>query len=254
MTELAQNTDWHRWLARWDAQQAGYLPHREDRFTVIASAVAALREDPLVLDLGCGPGSLSARVLARLPSARVVAVDADPVLLMLGRHALEHLGDRLVWVDADLRDEAWPNALPVNPPFDAVISTTALHWLHVPELASLYRRLAGLLRPGGAFLDGDHMPHDDDQPTISALARHVADAEPAADPIRETWSEWWAAIEDDPAFAAAFAQRARRRLEHAADEDAPAYSVHKRLLLEAGFAEVGTVWQWGSDRVLSAVR
>jgi trans-aconitate methyltransferase len=34
-----------------------------------------------VLDLGCGPGSLAARLLERLPAASVVAIDSYPLLL-----------------------------------------------------------------------------------------------------------------------------------------------------------------------------
>ena len=74
------------WIARWDRQQEVYLPDREERFTALIDAVEAGtgRPDPLVLDLGCGPGSLSARLLARIPAATVIAVDADPVTLSLG--------------------------------------------------------------------------------------------------------------------------------------------------------------------------
>src|SRR5450755_5013832 len=78
-----------RWIERWDGQQQGYLPDREERFTILIDAVeaGAGRPDPLVLDLGCGPGSLAVRLLARLPAAAVVAVDTDPVTLALGRAA-----------------------------------------------------------------------------------------------------------------------------------------------------------------------
>ncbi len=75
------------WIERWDAQQELYMPDREERFTALIDAVeeGAGRPDPLVIDLGCGPGSLSVRLLDRLPEANVVAVDADPLLLGLGR-------------------------------------------------------------------------------------------------------------------------------------------------------------------------
>ena len=78
-----------RWIDRWDAQQEWYMPDREDRFTVLIDAVEAGvgRDGPLVLDLGCGPGSLAVRLLDRIPAARVVAVDTDPLLLALGRAA-----------------------------------------------------------------------------------------------------------------------------------------------------------------------
>src|SRR5580692_12515812 len=77
------------WIDRWDRQQEVYMPDREERFTALIDAVEAGtgRPDPLVLDLGCGPGSLAVRLLARLPAATVIAADADPVTLSLGRAA-----------------------------------------------------------------------------------------------------------------------------------------------------------------------
>ena len=76
-----------QWVSRWDAQQEWYMPDREERFTVLIDAAEAGvgRDDPLVLDLGCGPGSLAVRLLDRMPAARVVAIDTDPLLLALGR-------------------------------------------------------------------------------------------------------------------------------------------------------------------------
>lgn len=80
------------WIHRWDRQQESYLTDREERFQVIADVVeaAADRQDPLVVDLGCGPGSLSARVLDRIPGAEVVGVDVDPLLLGLAAAAYGH--------------------------------------------------------------------------------------------------------------------------------------------------------------------
>ncbi|MFV2118194.1 alkaline phosphatase D family protein [Streptomyces sp. Act-28] len=69
------------WIRRWDLQQQRYACDREARFTVIAdvveTAVAGVRR-PLVADLGCGPGSLAAR-LAADPTA-----ERPDVLLLLG--------------------------------------------------------------------------------------------------------------------------------------------------------------------------
>src|SRR3984885_6155142 len=77
------------WIARWDRQQEVYLPDREERFTALIDAVeaGAGRSDPLVIDLGCGPGSLAVRLLDRLPRATVIGIDADPVSLALGQAA-----------------------------------------------------------------------------------------------------------------------------------------------------------------------
>src|SRR5215469_13243556 len=77
------------WVGRWDAQQELFMPDREERFDVLIDAVeaGAGRGDPLVLDLGSGPGSLAVRLLDRMPAARIVAIDTDPLLLALGRAA-----------------------------------------------------------------------------------------------------------------------------------------------------------------------
>jgi SAM-dependent methyltransferase len=77
------------WIDRWDRQQEESLPDREDRFTALIDAVeeGTERPDPLVLDLGCGPGSLAVRLLDRLPRATVIGIDADPVSLTLGQAA-----------------------------------------------------------------------------------------------------------------------------------------------------------------------
>jgi Methylase of polypeptide chain release factors len=70
LPELDRDTA-REWIERWDRQQEESLPDREDRFTALIDAVeeGTIRPDPLVLDIGCGPGSLGVRLLARLPRA-----------------------------------------------------------------------------------------------------------------------------------------------------------------------------------------
>jgi SAM-dependent methyltransferase len=106
------------------------------------------------LDLGCGPGSLLRRMLDRFPHARSLAVDLDPVLLTMRRQVHGSVGGRLTWVDADLCDPNWSHP-PAVRQVDAVLSTTALHWLPCNALARLYHQIGSLVREGGVFLNGD---------------------------------------------------------------------------------------------------
>ncbi|WP_426513990.1 methyltransferase domain-containing protein [Dactylosporangium sp. McL0621] len=139
--------DWDDWLHRWDAQQEGYVPEREARFTAMFDVLAALLPDGFTaVDLACGPGSIAQRLLARFPAARVVAVDMDPVMLALGRGALGDAGGRLRWVEADLAAPGWVAELG-EPRVDAVLSSTALHWLWPDSLTRVYRELASLRPP-----------------------------------------------------------------------------------------------------------
>src|SRR5207245_282673 len=106
-----------------------YLPDREQRFTAMLDVLeAVLPEQFVAIDLACGPGSISQRLLARFARASCIAVDFDPVLLMLGQQVLKEMQGHLRWVEADLRDSTWSEQLAVKQ-VDAVLSTTALHWL-----------------------------------------------------------------------------------------------------------------------------
>src|ERR1700761_117997 len=103
MTQLLDQRLAMTWIDRWDAQQQVYMPDREERFTALIDAVAegTGRPDPLVADLGWGPGSLSVRLLRQLPQATVIAADADPLLLALGRAAY---GKTIRFTELDLAE------------------------------------------------------------------------------------------------------------------------------------------------------
>jgi SAM-dependent methyltransferase len=251
------------WIDRWDAQQQIYMPDREDRFTALIDALeaAAGRPDPLVLDLGCGPGSLAVRLLRRLPQARVVAVDADPLTLALGRAAWSDQPG-LTFADVDLRVSGWSSGLGLDRQPDAAVSTTALHWLPEAALNAVYAEVASLLRPGGVVLNGDHMREDDTAPRLISLGRALIERAERrhrelpdyAGGETETWEAWWQAAAADPDLAALNDVRLERRVE-SEHHGSPAgrLSVQVRALQAAGFAEVGTLWQLGDNRLLCAV-
>lgn len=255
---MQRQVDWLDWLRRWDAQQAGYVPEREARFTAMLDALAALLPASFVaLDLGCGPGSISQRLLARFPGAWAIAVDIDPVMLAIGRGALGTVGGRLRWLDADLASPDWPEALG-DTQVDAVLSATALHWLEPEPLARLYRDLGRVLRPGGLLLNGDHMAFGPASPTFARLSQRVleeqwTDAAFAARGI-ETAEQWWDALASEPALAPLLDERTRRFAGKQRQDSPPGFDVHVAALREAGFREVGTIWQVFSNRVLLAVR
>jgi SAM-dependent methyltransferase len=237
------------WLDRWDAQQETYLPEREERFEVLVDLLeAAAGPAARVLDLACGPASLAMRVLARLPEATVVGVDADPVLLTLAAAAAP---ERLQLVDADLRRPGWTERIPAGP-YDAVLSTTALHWLTPDALEEVYAACARLLAPGGLLANGDHL-HVIETPRLDALARGLDDRRRARhDGEGEDWSTWWEAIRADPALSDAVAERDRRQFDHP-DKSETNLSVHERALRAAGFSEVGVLWRKGTNAVLAAL-
>jgi len=164
-------SDAQAWVARWDAQQERYLPHREERFRIMLDLVERVSgaRDLRVLDLCCGTGSISRRLLERFPLASIVAVDIDPAHLELARRTL---GGRVDWRDADLRRAEWAAGLEPGS-FDAVLSATAIHWFQPEEATALYRTLGRLLREGGVFANADHLPVSSSP--IAALSQELLD-------------------------------------------------------------------------------
>ncbi|MFJ4099332.1 class I SAM-dependent methyltransferase [Amycolatopsis japonica] len=239
------------WVRRWDVQQERYVADREERFTVVIDVVEHVCRDvaePLVLDLGCGPGSLTTRLARRLPHARIVGLDDDPFLLALARATRPERSD-IEYVRADLAEGGWLKWRPV----DAAVSTTALHWLRPERLAEVYRDLAGALREGGALVNGDHLY--DEQPAIRALAEVVKERRAARAGVHanEDWKTWWAAVAADPALRERFTAEELRGISTGYGNRLSPQE-HTRLLREAGFAEVAPVWQSGDDHVLAALR
>lgn len=112
----------------------------------------ALRPGDRVVELGCGPGGFSRRVLSRLGSTGVlVGVDSSAGLLEQARASLADLGPaRFEPVLADVSDlGAWLEGA------DVVVGRTVLH--HVPMVEFVLGRLRAALRPGTrvGFLEPD---------------------------------------------------------------------------------------------------
>lgn len=240
------------WIRRWDLQQERYAVDREERFTVIADVVehvTAGQRRPLVADLGCGPGSLAARLAARNPAWEIVAVDTDPLLLELGRR---HCGTAVRFADVAIGSPGWIEALELGGPLDAAVSTTALHYLPQPALSEVYERLYAALRPGGVLVNADHFDHE--APRLAALAQHAGRrrADRLGVAAHEDWQSWWAAALAAPELTGLMAERRRRRLDSGGDNGL-SLECHTDLLRKAGFAEAGPVWQYGHSYVLVGV-
>lgn len=154
-------------IASWDPTT--YLAFTEERarpFVDLTARITAT-EPRRVVDLGCGPGGLTAGLSARWPGADVLGLDASPEMI---ETALQYAGPRLAFEVADLR--TWEPPVPV----DVIVSNATLQW--VPDHLDLLPRLVAGLAPGGWL--ALQVPGNFDEPSHRLLHRLAADPRFAA--------------------------------------------------------------------------
>jgi tRNA (cmo5U34)-methyltransferase len=113
-----------------------------------------------LLELGTGTGESALRVLERHPGASLIGVDVSAEMLAVARERLP---------DADLRVSRLEDALPEGP-FELVFSVLAIHHLDGAGKADLFRRVAAVLEPGGAFVIGDVVVPEDPADAVTPLS------------------------------------------------------------------------------------
>jgi SAM-dependent methyltransferase len=247
------------WQESWNRQQEGYLPDREHRFATMLDAVDAATggAPPKLLDLAGGTGTITLRALARFGGneagvrTEATVLDQDPVLLAI---AAASLGNRARIVSADLSSPRWTDQ--VGTGFDAVLTATALHWLEADRVRDLYAEIRTVLRPGGIFVNADHMPDDDlgefgKQLISRADARR--EARYAAGAVL-SWRDWWKHVATDDFLRPLLTERERiyPTEAHTAEWTPPA-AWHIAALRDAGFEAAGLLWRAGSDSAVLAV-
>ena len=248
-------TDPGAWQESWDRQQEAYLPDREHRLATMLDAVDAATDGaaPRLLDLAGGTGTITLRTLARFPDAEATVLDQDPVLLAI---AAASLGDGARIVGADLGSPEWTARLP-HRDHDAVLTATALHWLDAERITALYAEIHDVLRPGGVFVNADHMP-DDALPAFTKRLMARADARRTARwaaGAALSWSDWWAHAATHEPLRPLLAERERiyPSAAHSAEWLPPA-SWHVAALRRAGFTEAGVLWRGGADAAVIGIR
>jgi trans-aconitate 2-methyltransferase len=143
----------------WDPGQYQHFGDERSRpFFDLLARVAA--EDPgHVVDLGCGPGTLTATLTSRWPGAEVRGIDNSPEMIEAARALPVAEGQRLSFALGDVRE--WKPDGPV----DVIVSNAVLQW--VPDHLAVLARWAGFLQAGGwlAF----QVPGNFDQPSHAVL-------------------------------------------------------------------------------------
>lgn len=132
------------------------IPHYD---LLLDTLIACVPTDATrLLELGCGTGELSSRLLKHCPSARLIALDYSPRMVAATTAKLSRLGlekrarvlevDFGVWANGEVSEE-------IDTGFDACVSSLAIHHLDDEMKKHLLSRIAQNLKSGGCFWNAD---------------------------------------------------------------------------------------------------
>ncbi|QXJ24351.1 trans-aconitate 2-methyltransferase [Actinomadura graeca] len=143
--------------AEWDPAQYGIFGDERARpFAELVGRICG-EEPRYAVDLGCGPGELTATLAVRWPGAFIDAFDSSPDMIAAARgHAIPgrldfHVADVATW----RADRA----------VDVIVSNSVLHW--VPGHGDLLPRWVDALAPGGRL--AFQVPGNFDEPSHALL-------------------------------------------------------------------------------------
>jgi trans-aconitate 2-methyltransferase len=129
----------------WNAAAYHRVSNPQLEWGLAVLARLPLEGGELVLDVGCGTGRLTEKLIDRLPRGRVVAVDRSRNMIATARdYLLPRRHDRVRFAQADAA------ALPFDAVADAVFSTATFHW--VLDHERLFSSLFAALKPGGRLV------------------------------------------------------------------------------------------------------
>jgi tRNA (cmo5U34)-methyltransferase len=197
---------------------------------LITSAAAAVTPDARdVLDIGCGAGNYTIKLLGKLPGLSATLIDlSDPMLRRATQRAKDAGASAVTALQGDVRD------LPLaEGGFDIILAAAVLHHLrNDAEWEDVFAKFHRALRPGGSLW-------------ISDLVEHSTQAVQSL--IWRRYGEFLTNLKGDKYRDQVFAY-----VEH---EDTPRSLIYQHdLLREVGFSRVEILHKNGPFAAFGAVK
>jgi tRNA (cmo5U34)-methyltransferase len=176
-----------------------------------------------VIDLGCGPGLMAAKLLAEFPHAQLTVFDLTAEMVEACRSRLVG-SDRVIYQVGDFRTDDFGNG------YDLILASLSLHHLTLSERPTFAERAFHSLAPGGSLISAEVIVDE----SLEARERQY-----------ELWRRYMVAQGED---GNAWFKK------HLAKDHPVEISAWVNTLSEAGFASVGCFWRYLNFAIISGCR
>lgn len=150
------------------------LPGYDEMLNAIVRCIPTTSRD--ILELGCGTGELSLKILQHCPDARVTALDYSPRMLKFAREKITESGYQERWTGIEADFGEWannPEKFGISGNFDACVSSLAIHHLADEMKLKLFQCIYQNLNSEGCFWNAD--PTLPESPALMEIYKSVGD-------------------------------------------------------------------------------
>ncbi len=134
----------------------GAIPFANEQIDVMQRLIAAACPTvETILDLGCGDGILGQAILDQHPNAHCVFVDFSEPMLTAAKKRLSAYKN-CTFIQADYGQLGWQKEVD-HSQFDVIVSGFSIHHQPNTRKKGVYTELYDLLKPGGIFLNLEHV-------------------------------------------------------------------------------------------------
>lgn len=132
-----------------DEQVQKNIPCYNEMLTALINAIPDNKKNPKILDLGCGTGNITQKVLTRFPDAKVTCLDLSENMIEIAKDKLSDY-EKIEYIVGDFTQ------MQIETKYDVILSSLALH--HIPndeEKESMYKDIYEALEKDGVFYNAD---------------------------------------------------------------------------------------------------
>jgi trans-aconitate 2-methyltransferase len=215
-------------VTEFDSSIRQLLPYYDEMLGAIARCLPT--DASRILELGCGTGELSLKVMECCPSAQLVGIDYSPRMITFVRSKIESAGYAHRWRGVEMDFGEWANnqGSEAGTGFDAVVSSLAIHHLSDEMKLKLFGQICQTLNPGGIFWNAD--PVLPESPQLSEFYQKA----------REEWcNSHGTTLEDVRSKMGRSETHGYSNHDQLATLDA-----HLQMLKTAGFESVAVPWKY----------
>lgn len=180
-----------------------------------------------VLDLGCGTGNLSKRVLDKYPNANIVCVDISQNMINIARQKLADYKN-VEFVVGDIEEIEFKDK------YDLVVSSLVLHHLLTDDIKkNFYKIIFNMLNENGIFVNAD---------AVIGTSKFLQDVNISS------WIKYMQkSCSDEEIFS--------KWLKSYEQEDRPSKLIHQiEWLKEIGFHNVDIIWKYYNFAVFTGIK